>query len=365
MKTLSIGNSLGKTNLLFGQDLPTLINFIVGVSKNDQSALDLERAKIGIAVEMGVHTITDLSIFRPNLPLWMYVKEKYPHVGVGINPPYFSYIENRGKISPKKVFGEIKNFILNGGDQMTMNFFPRNVEELNRLSALRMIPITSRQGGMLAAYMRKYSADNPYYEIFDDIVTIVKEYGVFINIGASFRPAGICEANDFVHNWEIEQQFNLYQKLSNLGVKSALEIMSHQPLETIGSGIQAIRERHGSYVPFQLLGPMVTDFVGAEDHIAAAIGIAEASRYNVGKITMVPPREHVGFPSLDDSRIGIRSALIAVHAGDSTRIPGLRDIDRKILEARANHLSCNPESVRQGCEKCGNYCPLIIAQKTK
>ncbi|MCU0680413.1 MAG: phosphomethylpyrimidine synthase ThiC [Planctomycetes bacterium] len=363
MEKLILGNTTGKTNIPFGKNLPTLINFIVGTNSKNKKDIDLEIKKIDIAAELGVHTITDLSTIRLDIPLWAYVKEKYPHIGVGFNPPYLVYAENKNKIPPEKLFNEIKNFILNGGDQMTVNFFPYNIDDLHKIYYNRLIPITGRQGGMLATYIRKYNQINPYHEIFEDFVEILKTFGIIIHLGASFRPAGICEANDCAHNDEIEYQFNIFKKLNNLGIKTVIETMSHQPLETIRSGIENLRQRHNEYIPFQQLGPIVTDIAEENDHIAAVIGIAEAARYNVGKITVVPPREHIGFPTIEDSIMGIKSAKIAVHAGDSTRIHELRMKDEEILKLRLKSLSCNPSSNKKGCEKCGPYCPLILTQK--
>jgi phosphomethylpyrimidine synthase len=363
MEELVLGNVLGNTRIPFGKNLPTLINFIVGTNSRDKKAIDLEIGKIDAAAELGVHTITDLSTVRLDKPLWAYTKEKYPHIGVGFNPPYLVYKENKTKIPPAKLFSEIENFILAGGDQMTVNFFPYNIDDLKKVCHNRLIPITGRQGGILANYIRKHSQINPYHEIFDEFVCILKKFGIVVHLGATFRPAGIVDANDYAHNQEIEYQFNLFTKLSHLGVKAVLETMSHQPLETIKSGIENLRNRYGGYIPFQQLGPIVTDMTEENDHIAAAIGIAEGARYNVGKVTVVPPREHTGFPTIEDSIMGIKSAKIAVHAGDSTRLPELRIKDEKILKLRSNSLSCNPGSSRRGCEKCGHYCPLIIAQK--
>lgn len=363
METIKLGNCLGKTNLQFGKGLPTLINFIVGVNTTKSEDILLEKRKIDMAIENGVHTITDLSTIRLDQPLWLYIKEKYPQVGVGINPPYLVYGENNKKIPPQILLNEIKNFVLGGGDQMTLNFFPRTPEDLKILGKDRLVPITGRQGGMMAVYMNKYSSNNPLYEIMEDVIEILKRYGVVLHLGATFRPAGIYEANDYSHNWEIEQQFELYKKFDKIGVKSVLEIMSHQPLHSIGVGIENLRKRYGGYIPFQLLGPMVTDFVDQYDNISAAIGMAEAARYNVGKVTTVPPREHSGFPSFEDSFLGIKSAKIAVHAGDLTRIPDLIDVDKEILKSRSEKITCNIESNKKGCEKCGKYCPLVITKK--
>jgi len=296
-------------------------------------------------------------------PFWKYVKEKYPHIGVGMNPPYLPLVENRGIISPDVLFREIVNFVKGGGDFMTMNFVPQTLAELKKYIKTRKIPITSRQGGLLADYMERYHVDNPYHTILSNLLPILREYNVTVNIGSTFRPAGIAEAYDEAHRWEIRRQMKMHKLFDEAGVQSIVEIMSHQPLHQIGSGILKIRKEYGGYVPFQFLGPIVTDIGGEYDYITSAIGAAEASRYNVGKVTVIPAREHAGFPTLTDIKKGIIAAKIAVHAGDLTRISSLIQEDKLILNLRAENKSCDPFSKSKGCDKCGPYCPLIIIDK--
>ncbi len=363
MNKIIVGNKLGDVNLEVGEGATTKINFIVGTNKVDEDSVHQEMKKIDLAAKLGVHTITDLSTIRLKQPLWRYVKEKYPHIGVGMNPIYLPFIENKTKVYPDVLLEEIECFILGGGDHMTINFTPRTREELETYSSGRLIPITGRQGGLLAVTMRKHKVDNPYYPILDDIIDLAKEYNTTIHIGSTFRAAGIVEANDRSHLWEVGKQMEMYSFLKENGVLSIVEVMSHYPFHMIAEMIGSIRETHGDYVPFQLLGPVVTDVCGSYDYIASAIGAAEAARFNVGKITTIPANEHKGFPTLDDSERGIMSAKIAVHSGDMARIPDLMEEDRDVLQKRSLIKSCDPEALSRGCDKCGVYCPLVITQR--
>lgn len=366
MEKIIIGNKIGSARIAVGKGLTTKINFIVGTNSKNKISVKNEKRKIDLAAEFCIDTITDLSTVRLDIPLWKYVKEKYPWISVGINPPYLPYIENKHKITPKKLFHEIENFIKNGGDFMTMNFIPRTLYDLESRINKRGIPITSRQGGMLAEYMIKNRKDNPYYEILDELLLLLKKYEITVNIGSTFRPAGIIDANDMLHNWETKKQMEIYDLFEKHNIKSLVEIMSHQLLSQIGKGILTIRKKYGEYVPFQFLGPIVTDIAsGQYDYIASTIGAAEASRYNVGKVTVIPAREHTGFPTIRDIKLGIIATKIAVHAGDISRIPNLKKEDAKILKLRTINKSCNPFLKIKGCNKCGTYCPLILVHNAK
>jgi phosphomethylpyrimidine synthase len=152
----------------------------------------------------------------------------------------------------------------------------------------------------------------------------------------------------------------MFRKADEFGIQTIVEPMSHQPLGEIGPGIQKLREDFGEYVPFQMLGPITTEVNLDCDQYAAASGAAIAAMYNVGKITTIPPREHVGFPSLEDTIEGIKATLTSVHAGDLCRLPYLMKQDEEIIRKRGELKSCNPNSKEKGCGKCLDLCPLLV-----
>lgn len=364
MNRVIIGNLAGTTNIAVGEHLPTRINCIVGLTHcNSPEDYARELQKIDSAARIGIDTITDLSMVRLRQPLWNYVKEFHPHIGVGINPTYLPFVEGHGKVTPKRLLQHITEFVRAGGDQMTVNFFPQSLAELETYCSGRLIPITSRQGAFLAVSMRKNRRNNPYWDILDELLPLLREFRVTVNLGATFRPAGIAEANDCAHRWELDRLLELHARFDEAGVQSLVEGISHLPLNEIRPAILGVRERFGRYVPFQALGPVVTDVHADDhDHIAAAIGMAEAARYNVGKITTIPPREHAGYPTIEDTEQGLIVAKLAVHAGDLCRLPHLIESDSSVLAHRAHFLTCDGNRRVSGCDKCEQFCPLILGQ---
>lgn len=359
MKQITIGNKLGKAQVRVGEGLETKINLIVGVNKNHPEEIELEKQKIHAAAELGVHTIIDLSMARLEPTLWQWGKEHYPKIGFGKVAPILVALENNGQVSPEKLFQEIEWSVKSGVDYMTLNLIPLRLEDFQQV-ARRAFPTTSRQGGVLLNYMLQNKVNNPYESILNDIFALFKEYKVTMHIGSTFRPAGITDAYDSAHCWELTQQMEMFRRADEYGVQTIVEPMSHQPLCDIGPGILKLREEYGEYVPFQMLGPITTEVNLDCDQYAAASGAAEAARYNVGKITTIPPREHVGFPSLQDTIEGIKATLTSIHAGDLCRLPLLKEQDREIIEQRGRVKSCNPHSSEKGCGKCLELCPLLV-----
>lgn len=359
MKQIIIGNRLNKAQVAIGEGLETKINLIVGVNSDDPSEIALEKEKIHAAVELGVHTIIDLSIKRLDQPLWLWGQEHYPQIAFGKVAPILVAVENKGEVTPENLLKEIESSVKSGIDYMTLNLVPQYLKDLD-VTTDRAFPTTSRQGGVLLNYMMENKVDNPYGPILNDIFALFKEYHVTMHIGSTFRPSGITEAYDPAHCWELIQQMKMFRLADEYGVQAIVEPMSHQPLCDIGPGILKLREKYGEYVPFQMLGPITTEVNLDCDQYAAASGAAEAARYNVGKITTIPPREHVGFPTLNDTIEGIKATITSIHAGDLCRLPHLREQDRKITTQRGQIKSCNPHSSEKGCSKCLGLCPLLV-----
>jgi len=357
MERICIGNKLSKAKIEVGKDLETKVNLIVGANSDKQ--VEIEKEKIEAAAKLGVHTIIDLSKVKLNYPLWIYGRENFSEIAFGKVAPILVAVYNNGDVSPKKLWEEIKWSVEAGVDYMTLNLIPIKLKDL-KIVRDRAFPTTSRQGGVLLSYMIKNNKDNPYEPILGDILALFKEYKVTMHIGSTFRPSGITEAYDEAHKWELKQQMDMFKKVDECGVQAIVEPMSHQPFKDIGPGIQKLREDYGGYVPFQMLGPIVTEVNFNCDQYASASGATIAAMYNVGKITTIPPREHVGFPSLQDTIEGIKATLTSVHAGDMCRLPYLMEQDKKIIKERGKRKSCNPKSNKAGCNKCLELCPLLV-----
>lgn len=357
MRQIIIGNKLTEAAVKVGEGLETKVNLIVGANNTRQ--VEAEKRKIDKAVELGVHTIIDLSVARIDPPLWMYGQEHHPNVAFGKVAPILVARDNNGEIKPDNLWKEINWSVESGIDYMTLNLIPMRLKDFEYANKRNTIT-TSRQGGVLFNYMKKNNVDNPYGPILNDMLALFKEYNVTIHIGSTFRPTGITEAYDKAHNWELKQQMEMFERFDDYGVQAIVEPFSHQPLDMIGSGIDALRQSYGEYVPFQMLGPITTEVNYNRDQYASAIGAGVAAMNNVGKITTIPPREHVGFPSFEDTMEGIMATLTAVHAGDLCRIPELKEQDREITNQRGVAKNCNPNSNKAGCNKCLDLCPLLI-----
>jgi phosphomethylpyrimidine synthase len=84
-----------------------------------------------------------------------------------------------------------------------------------------------------------------------------------------------------------------------------------------------------------MLGPISTDVAPGFDHITAAIGAAQSSRYGADLICYITPAEHLALPNEDDVRQGVQAAKIAAYIGDMNKYPEKgRERDKEMSKAR-------------------------------
>ena len=98
----------------------------------------------------------------------------------------------------------------------------------------------------------------------------------------------------------------------------------------------------------------------------------------------VTPAEHLALPNVDDVKQGIIASKIAAHAADIAKgIPGARDIDDKMADARRNldwdaqfECALDPETAKairddrapeddhsDTCSMCGKFCAVRSMNK--
>jgi len=101
----------------------------------------------------------------------------------------------------------------------------------------RLIPVTSRGGSFLAAWMIKNRRENPLYTEFDSILEIAKEYETVISLGDALRPACTHDASDAAQIQELINLGRLTKRARKAGVQVIIEGPGHVPLDQIEANI--------------------------------------------------------------------------------------------------------------------------------
>jgi phosphomethylpyrimidine synthase len=204
------------------------------------------------------------------------------------------------------------------------------------LVAGRKMGIVSRGGSLLAKWMVHHGRENPMYEAFDEISAICRRHDVTYSLGDGLRPGCLADASDEAQFAELDTLGELVRRARASGVQVMVEGPGHVPFDQIEMNMTRQREVCDS-APFYVLGPVVTDVFPGYDHIVSSIGATAAAYWGASFLCYVTPTEHLALPAPEDVRQGCVAYKIAAHAADVARhIPGARDWDDRMSEARAN-----------------------------
>jgi len=369
-----------KTNLKpigIGRVLTTKVNANIGAS-SIRSSVRAEIEKMKTALSAGADTIMDLST-GGNLDSTREQLLAQCPVPFGTVPIY-QVIEGR---NVEDVTNEIILEVIEKQARQGVDFFTIHAGVLKEHLPLleeRVGGIVSRGGALLAKWMMYHNKQNPMYEMFDDLCSIMAEYDVSFSLGDGLRPGAIADATDEAQIAELKTLGELTQRAQDAGCQVMVEGPGHVPFDQIQYNME-VQQRICRGAPFYVLGPVVTDIAPGYDHITSAIGGTAAAFYGASFLCYVTPREHLGLPNPDDVRVGVISAKIAAHAGDIARgLKGVAERDKRLSIARANldwktHLaeSLDPQTAEtmhiEACKEIGienlssaDYCSMCGRQ---
>ena len=150
----------------------------------------------------------------------------------------------------------------------------RAVEAFKRQG--RLTNIVSRGGSLLFAWMEMTGEENPFYEHYDEILDICREYDITMSLGDACRPGCLKDASDISQIEELVTLGELTARAWEKDVQVMVEGPGHMPMNQIAANME-IQKTICKGAPFYVLGPLVTDIAPGYDHITAAIGGAIAA----------------------------------------------------------------------------------------
>ena len=365
-----------------GSMLKTKINVNLGVSK-DVEDLDEELEKVNYAVKLGGDAIMDLSTHGDTKIFRRKLTSECPAM-IGTVPIYDSVIYHKkdlGQLTAEDFLEVIRAHGEDGVDFVTLHcgLTRRTVEQLKRFG--RTTNIVSRGGSLVFAWMSMTGNENPFYEYYDEILDICREYDMTISLGDGARPGCLADAGDLLQIEELVRLGELTQRAWDKDVQVMVEGPGHVPLNQVKANME-IQQSLCKGAPFYVLGPLVTDIAPGYDHITAAIGGAVAAMSGAAFLCYVTPAEHLALPNADDVKEGIMASKIAAHAADIAKgIPGARDADDRMGKARREldwdamfKEAMDPEhakavrddrspEVEETCSMCGKFCAVRSMNK--
>ena len=360
-----------------GDRLRTKINVNLGTSR-DCVDLDMEMEKVNAAVKLGAEAIMDLSSFGDTQKFRRKLTAECPAT-IGTVPIYDAvvyYHKALKDITTQEWLDKVKMHAEDGVDFMTIHCGINKATAKRFRDNKRLMNIVSRGGSIIYAWMEMTGNENPFYEHYDEILDICREYDVTMSLGDACRPGCLEDASDISQIEELITLGELTRRAWEKDVQVMIEGPGHMPINQIQANME-IQKTICKGAPFYVLGPLVTDIAPGYDHITAAIGGAMAATYGASFLCYVTPAEHLRLPDLDDVKEGIIASRIAAHAADIAKgVPGAIDWDHKMDVARKKldweemfELSIDPDKARRyresskpekedTCSMCGNFCAV-------
>lgn len=360
-----------------GGGLRTKINVNLGIS-GDCKNYDVEMQKVEMALKFGAEAIMDLSNYGKTNTFRRELIQKSPAM-IGTVPMYdaIGYLEkDLLEITAEDFLKVVRAHAEEGVDFMTIHagINRRAVEAFMRDK--RKMNIVSRGGSLLFAWMMMTGKENPFYEYYDEVLDILREYDVTISLGDALRPGCIDDSSDAGQISELIELGNLTKRAWEKDVQVMVEGPGHMAMDEIAANMK-MQKRICHNAPFYVLGPIVTDVAPGYDHITSAIGGAIAAASGADFLCYVTPAEHLRLPDLEDVKEGIIASKIAAHAADIAKgVPNARAWDNEMAEARhkvdweemfrlsmdeekaRRYFESTPPSDRHTCSMCGKMCAV-------
>ncbi|OJJ28655.1 phosphomethylpyrimidine synthase ThiC [Campylobacter concisus] len=296
-----------------GRKLKTKINANIGNSSLS-SDICAELRKLEICLEFGADTVMDLST-DGDLDAIRSAIIEHSSVPIGTVPMY-EILKEAKEVT--NITNELILEILEKQARQGVSYFTIHAGFLREFLPLvkkRKMGIVSRGGSLSASYMSKLNRQNPFYEIFDQILEICAKYDVSLSLGDGLRPGCLYDATDEAQLSELKVLGELTLRAWQKDVQVMIEGPGHVPLSQIEYNMK-IEQELCHDAPFYVLGPLVSDIGAGYDHITSAIGGTMAAYHGASMLCYVTQKEHLGLPNENDVREGIVAHKIAAHAAD-------------------------------------------------
>lgn len=221
-----------------GKGLKTKINVNLGVS-NDCVDYSEEMKKILLAEEYGVEAIMDLSNYGKTSRFRDELIAKSKAM-IGTVPVYdaVGFLEKDLKRIKAKDFLDVAHHHAKSGvDFMTIHAGINSRAARVFKECDRITNIVSRGGSVLYAWMMMNEAENPFYELYDDLLEICLKYDITLSLGDALRPGCTHDASDAAQIAELIELSSLTKRAWEAGVQVMIEGPGHMMINEIEANV--------------------------------------------------------------------------------------------------------------------------------
>lgn len=340
-----------------GHGCRTLVMALVGASHPRQIEEQARKIRTLSNLPDGPEIISDLSLISPDNgpPLWQRVLRETSAAAACL-PVYSVSRTGQGRIDPSELLDVAVEQMEGGVGLLTIH--PTPSREIQELAAGRLVPCTSRGGGLVIADAenRGWKEENAYLKILPQLTAHARRNGTVLSLGASYRSANIFDSGDAAQVAEINAQAELAHEIRSQGVGVIIESPGHARPKDIKRLAVLLR---ATGVPIMPLGPIPTETAIGQDHISSAIGAALLGLEGCAHILAAVTREeHTGgIPSVESTIEAVAAARVAARVIDLDQLDD-DEPDLAVANARSSGRTCVVGKRSSGCERCAKACPL-------
>ncbi|WP_433204504.1 phosphomethylpyrimidine synthase ThiC [Nocardia sp. CA-107356] len=366
-------------SLLVGEDTRRKVTALIGLGPRDTDRQAIVEA-MAVILAAGPDAVMDLTTNPEGVALRADLKE-IVGVPLGACLTYDLFADPRKKLGRNEFLERFELGLAPGVDFVLIHAGINPTLVAMSEKSNRIMPTTSRGGGLLARYMRMHNCGNPLIEYFDGIIDICRRCEVVLDLGDIFRPGATADAGDELKWLEIQLLAELRKDALAAGVQVLCESGGHMPLHRIPELIPAYKEALGG-APLWLAGPMVIDNGVTLDDTVNVLGVAAAGQCGGDMFASITHNEHYAMPTAPDTATSVRMVRVAISALDL-----VRGWEPEIAKQRAISVArrANDWEIQQGhalypglagnvfiehglrtgapCTICGSLCPHITAKK--
>ena len=226
-----------------GEGLSTKVNVNLGISGDKADAAE-EWKKVKIAEDFGADAIMDLSNSGKTRQFRQQLIDETPLM-VGTVPMYdaIGYMEKPlVKLTKDDLLEVVRAHAEDGVDFMTIHCGINRSTAKRFKENRRLTNIVSRGGSIIFAWMEMTGKENPFYEHFDDILEICREYDVTLSLGDACRPGCLKDASDISQIEELVTLGELTRRAWEKDVQVIIEGPGHMPLNQIEANMRIQKE---------------------------------------------------------------------------------------------------------------------------
>ena len=213
------------------------------------------------------------------------------------------------------MFSIIRHQCLDGIDFICLNCAMTKELTIKFEKQKRLSKITSRAAQFLFDWMKKTGNENPFYEYFDELLTILKEKDVTLFIDCAFKTGSTNDSFDSLQIAEYTVCANLIQRAIEAGVQVVVDGIGHTPINKIKPLIDLIKEST-SYVPLFISSAFTCDCAIGYDNISSSIASAICCTNGANMLNATANVDYLEVSSAAQLREGVISAKIAANSGD-------------------------------------------------